>query len=54
MLKGEEEEVSVHNPYFIQRTHQHHVRTIPLNKKYQIVYDKRQRIHQYNTLPYGY
>ena len=54
MLKGEEEEVQVHYPHFIQRTRQHHVRTIPLDKKYQIVYDKRQRVHQYNTLPYGY
>jgi hypothetical protein len=54
MLKGEEEEVHVHYPHFIQRTHQHDVRTVPLDKKYQIVYDKRQRVHQYNTLPYGY
>ena len=54
MLKGEEEEVHVSYPHFIQRTRQHHVRTVPLVKKYQIVYDKRQQVHHYNTLPYGY
>jgi hypothetical protein len=53
MLKGEEE-VHVSYPHFIQRTHQHDVRTIPQVKKYQIVYDKRQLVHNYNTLPYGY
>jgi hypothetical protein len=53
MLKGEEE-VHVRYPHCIQRTHQHDVRTIPLVKKYQIVYDKRQLVHHYNTLPYGY
>jgi hypothetical protein len=54
MLKGEEEEVHLRYPHFIQRTRQHDVRTIPLVKKYQIVYDKRQQVHHYNTLPYGY
>jgi hypothetical protein len=54
MLKGEEEEVHVRYPHFIQRTRQHDVRTVPLDKKYQIVYDKRQLVHNYNTLPYGY
>ncbi|XP_055999674.1 uncharacterized protein LOC130047925 [Ostrea edulis] len=54
MLKGEEEEVNVRYPHFIQRTRQHDVRTIPLVKKYRMVYDKRQRVHHYNTLPYGY
>ena len=54
MLKGEEEEVQVRYPHFIQRTHQHDVRTVPLVKKYQIVYDKRQLVHNFNTLPYGY
>jgi hypothetical protein len=54
MLKGEEEEVHVHYPHFIQRTRQHDVRTVPLFKKYQIVYDKRQQVHHYNTLPYGH
>jgi hypothetical protein len=33
MLKGEEE-VHVSYPHFIQRTHQHDVRTVPLVKKY--------------------
>jgi hypothetical protein len=54
MLEGEEEEVHVRYPHFIQRTHQHDVRTVLLVKKYQIVYDKRQQVHHYNTLPYGY
>ncbi|XP_048775446.2 uncharacterized protein LOC125680045 [Ostrea edulis] len=54
MLKGEEEEVHVRYPHFIQRTRQHDVRTSPLVKKYRVVYDKRQRVHHYNTLPYGY
>jgi hypothetical protein len=53
MLKGEEE-VHVSYPHFIQRTRQHDVRTVPLVKKYQIIYDKRQQVHHYNTLPYGY
>jgi hypothetical protein len=52
MLKGEEVHVSY--PYFIQRTYQHDVRTIPLVEKYQIVYDKQRLVHNYNTLPYGY
>jgi hypothetical protein len=52
MLKGEEEEVPVRYPHCIQRTHQHDVRTIPLVKKYQTVYDQRQLVHHYNTLPY--
>jgi hypothetical protein len=54
MLMSEEEDVQVRYPHFIQRTHQHDVLTVPLDKKYQIVYDKRQQVHQYNTLPYGY
>ena len=54
MLKGEEEEVRVRYPHFIQRTRQHDVRTIPLVKKYRMVYDKRHRIRHYDTLPYGY
>jgi hypothetical protein len=53
MLKGEEE-VHVSYPHFIQITRQHDVHTIPLVKKYQIVYDKRQLVHRYNTLRYGY
>jgi hypothetical protein len=54
MWKGEEEEVHVHYPQFIQRTRQHDIPTIPLIKKLQIVYDKRQQVHHCNTLPYGY
>jgi hypothetical protein len=36
----EEEEVSVSYSHFIQRTHQHDVHTVALDKKYQIVYDR--------------
>jgi hypothetical protein len=54
MLKGEEEEVHERYPYFIQSTRQHNDRTAFLVKKYQIVYDKRQQVHHYNTLPYRY
>jgi hypothetical protein len=42
MLKGEEE-VHVRYPHFIQRNRQHDVRTVPLVKKYQIVYDKHSK-----------
>jgi hypothetical protein len=52
MLKGEA--VHVLYPYFIQRTRLHDVRTVPLLKKNQIVYDKRQQVHHCNPLPYGY
>jgi hypothetical protein len=54
MLKDKEEEILIRYPHFIQRTRQHDVCTIPLVMKYQIVYDKRQLVHHYNTLPYGY
>jgi hypothetical protein len=52
MLKGEEEEVHVSYPHFMQRNRQHDVRTVPLVKKYRLVYDKRQQVHDYNTLPH--
>ncbi|XP_062575961.1 uncharacterized protein LOC134237834 [Saccostrea cucullata] len=54
MLKGEIEEVTVLYPDKIQRTRDHEVVNKPLEKKYRIVYDKRQLLPSYNTLPYGY
>ncbi|XP_062575191.1 uncharacterized protein LOC134237107 [Saccostrea cucullata] len=54
MLKGEIEEVTVPYPNKIQRTRDHEVVNKPLEKKYRIVYDKRQLLPSYNTLPYGY
>jgi hypothetical protein len=51
LLKGE---VHVRYPYFIQRTRQNDVCTVPLLRKYRLVYDKRQQVHHYNTLPYRY
>ncbi|XP_062616116.1 uncharacterized protein LOC134277825 [Saccostrea cucullata] len=42
MLKGEIEEIKAPYPYKIQRTRDHDVVTKPLEKKYRIVYDKRQ------------
>ncbi|XP_061196432.1 uncharacterized protein LOC133204707 [Saccostrea echinata] len=54
MLQKEIDEIQVSYPYKIQRTRQHEVKTIPLEKQYRIVYDKRQFMEDYNTLPYGY
>ncbi|XP_062570462.1 uncharacterized protein LOC134232499 [Saccostrea cucullata] len=54
MLKGEKEEVTVPYPNKIQRTRDHDVVTKPLDKQYRIMYDKRQLLPSYNTLPYGY
>ncbi|XP_062622349.1 uncharacterized protein LOC134283849 [Saccostrea cucullata] len=54
MLKGEIEEVTVPYPHKIQRTRDHDVVTKHLEKQYRIVYDKRQLLPSYNTLPYGY
>ncbi|XP_061170591.1 uncharacterized protein LOC133179932 [Saccostrea echinata] len=54
MLKKEMDEVTVSYPYKIQRTRDHQVKTVPLDKKYRIVYDKRQILKDYNTIPYGY
>ncbi|XP_061192292.1 uncharacterized protein LOC133200521 [Saccostrea echinata] len=54
MLQKEIDEIQVSYPYKIQRTRQHEVKTIPLEKQYRIVYDKRQLMEDYNTLPYGY
>ncbi|XP_062601051.1 uncharacterized protein LOC134262702 [Saccostrea cucullata] len=54
MLKGEIEEVTVPYPDKIQRTRDHELVNKPLEKKYRIVYDKRQLVPSYNTLPYCY
>ncbi|XP_062602299.1 uncharacterized protein LOC134264018 [Saccostrea cucullata] len=54
MLKGEIEEVKVPYPSKIQRTRDNEVVNKPSQKTVRIVYDKRQIVENYNTLPYGY
>ncbi|XP_062616821.1 uncharacterized protein LOC134278527 [Saccostrea cucullata] len=54
MIQGEIEEVTVPYPNKIQTTRDHDVVSKPLEKKYRIVYDKRQLLPSYNILPYGY
>lgn len=54
MLKEEIDIINVTYPKYIHRTRQHTVQTLPLTKQYRIVYDKRQRISDYRTLPYGF
>ncbi|XP_062566722.1 uncharacterized protein LOC134229029 [Saccostrea cucullata] len=54
MLKGEIEEVKVPYPSKIQRTRDYEVVNKPSEKTVRIVYDKRQIVENYNTLPYGY
>lgn len=53
MLKGQIDIINVTYPKYIHRTRQHTVQTLPLTKQYRIVYDKRQRVPDYRTLPYG-
>ncbi|XP_062614858.1 uncharacterized protein LOC134276633 [Saccostrea cucullata] len=54
MLKGEIEEIKVPYPRKIQRTRDCEVVNKPSEKTVRIVYDKRQIVENYNTLPYGY
>ncbi|XP_062615872.1 uncharacterized protein LOC134277560 [Saccostrea cucullata] len=54
MLMGEIEEVKVPYPSKIQRTRDNEVVNKPSEKTVRIVYDKRQIVENYNTLPYGY
>lgn len=53
MLKDQIDIINVTYPKYIHRTRQHTVQTLPLTKQYRIVYDKRQRVPDYRTLPYG-
>lgn len=53
MLKEQIDIINVTYPKYIHRTRQHTVQTLPLTKQYRIVYDKRQRVPDYRTLPYG-
>lgn len=54
MIFKELDEVTVTYPHKIQRTKRHELLTKHFTKKYQIVYDKRQIIDDYKTLPFGY
>lgn len=53
MLKHQIDIINVTYPKYIHRTRQHTVQTLPLTKQYRIVYDNRQRVPDYRTLPYG-
>ena len=54
MIHREIHDLTVHYPYKIHRNSRHELHTKPLAKTYQIVYDKRQIVGQYSTLPFGY
>lgn len=54
MIFNQLPDVTVNYPHKIQRTKRHELLTKPFTKKYQIVYDKRQIIEHFNTLPFGY
>ncbi len=54
MIFKELDEVTVTYPHKIQRTKRHELLTKHFTKKYQIVYDKRQIIDDFKTLPFGY
>ena len=48
-------DLQVHYPHKIHRNSElHELHTRSLAKTYQIVYDKRQIINEYHTLPFGY
>ncbi|XP_022298821.2 uncharacterized protein LOC111107766 [Crassostrea virginica] len=54
MIHQEIEDLQVRYPHKIFRNSRHELHTRPLAKTYQIVYDKRQVINDYHTLPFGY
>lgn len=54
MIFKELGEVTVTYPHKIQRTKRHELLTKRFTKKYQMVYDKRQIIDDFKTLPFGY
>ena len=54
MIHQEIGDLLVNYPHQIFRNSRHELHTRPLAKTYQIVYDKRQIINEYHTLPFGY
>ena len=54
MIHQEIGDLQVNYPHKILRNSRHELHTRPLAKTYQIVYDKRQIINEYHTLPFGY
>ena len=54
LLQRQQKKMLVSYPHKIMRTKQHKVKTQAMTKEVRVVYDKRQRIEQFRTLPYGY
>lgn len=54
MIFKQLDDVTVKYPHKIQRSKKHQLFTRPLSKNYKIVYDKRQMIDHFKTLPFGY
>ena len=54
MIHQEIQDLQVNYPHKIHRNSKHELHTRPLAKTYQIVYDKRQIINVYHTLPLSY
>ena len=54
MIHQKIQDLPVTYPHKIQRNKRHEFHIRPLTKTYQIVYDKRQVIGQYHTLPFRY
>lgn len=54
MIFKQLDNVTVKYPHKIQRSKKHQLFTRPLSKNYKIVYNKRQMIDHFKTLPFGY
>lgn len=54
MIFKQLDDVTVKYPHKIQRSKKHQLFTRPLSKNYKIVFDKRQMIDHFKTLPFGY
>ena len=54
MIHQEIQDLQVNYPHKIHRNSKHELRTRPLAKTYQFVYDRRQIIKKYHTLPFVY